>query len=87
MELRRVVLHLHKYKYIMRKNPNLIQYKYIIQYCTVVIGCTSSVYIQYIVYGTLQKLKYKYIVYPFPGYSSFFGELAHNMLIYCQEII
>ena len=25
--------------------------------------------------------------YPFPGYSPFFGELAHNMLIYCQEII
>ena len=26
-------------------------------------------------------------IYPFAGYSPFYGELAHNMLIYCQEII
>ena len=26
-------------------------------------------------------------IYPFPGYWPFYGQLAHNMLIYCQEII
>ena len=33
------------------------------------------------------KIFFIIIIYPFAGYCTFFGQLAQNMLIYCQEII